>query len=72
MARRSKASFEKRAREKKKAEKAAEKREARAQRGDDARPGTPAVATSDDLAGYGLASDEASDEPDADDDSQAS
>jgi len=60
MARRSKASFEKRAREKKKADKAAQKRETRQQRTGDAQPGSPPVATADDLAGYGLISDESS------------
>lgn len=54
MARRSKASLLKRQREQKKAEKAAHKREARAER-DAAAPGSGAqVASEEDLAGYGL------------------
>ena len=55
MARKSKASLFKRQREQKKAEKAAHKREARAQRG--APEGAPGaqVASDEDLAGYGLA-----------------
>lgn len=58
MARRSKASFEKRAREKKKSEKAAMKREARALRGDEPRESDVDVATTEDLAGYGFPVDE--------------
>ncbi|MCG8591727.1 MAG: hypothetical protein MJE66_20710 [Proteobacteria bacterium] len=70
MARRSKASFEKRAREKKKAEKAAQKREARSQRADEAREGDSAVATAEDLAGYGVATDEPTEADEASDDSE--
>jgi hypothetical protein len=54
MARRNKASFQKRAREKKKAEKAALKREQRSQRERETPGSEPQVATPDDLADYGL------------------
>jgi hypothetical protein len=58
MARRNKASLFKRQREQKKAEKAAHKREARAQRETpEGASGTP-VASAEDLAGYGLSQDD--------------
>jgi hypothetical protein len=54
MARRSKASLFKRQREQKKAEKAAHKREARAQRTTPEGASGTQVASDEDLAGYGL------------------
>jgi len=54
MARGSKPSVLKRQRERKKAEKAATKREERAARKEDQEGSGSAVATRDDLAGYGL------------------
>jgi hypothetical protein len=56
MARRSKPGVLKRQRERKKAEKAAWKREQREQRAQHKGEGAGLVATRDDLAGYGLAS----------------
>ena len=54
MARRNKASLFKRQREQKKAEKAAHKREARAQRDTPESASGTQVASAEDLAGYGL------------------
>ncbi len=59
MARRNKASVLKRQRERKKAEKAALKRELRVQREPAETEPANRVATSEDLAGYGLVEDEA-------------
>jgi len=56
MARRSKMSFQKRQREKKKAEKAALKRDERSRREKEPREGGGTVATPDDLADYGFPS----------------
>jgi len=71
MARRSKTSFQKRNREKKKADKAAQKRDARAQRAEEPRPGEPPVATNEDLADYGFAPDEPGESSDDDSDRSA-
>lgn len=55
MGRRTKSSFQKREREKRKAEKASRKRELKEERAQEPRQGSEEVATQDDLAGYGLA-----------------
>ena len=55
MGRRTKTSFQKREREKRKAEKASRKREIKEERSSEPRDESEVVATEDDLAGYGLA-----------------
>ena len=62
MARRNKASFQKREREKKKAEKAAMKREMRGQK--ERSEDESLVASQDDLAAYGLGPEDEGEEPD--------
>jgi hypothetical protein len=58
MGRRTKTSFQKREREKRKAEKASRKRELREERSSEPKDESEEVATEDDLAGYGLAPEE--------------
>ena len=58
MGRRTKTSFQKREREKRKAEKASRKRELRDERSQEPKDDSEEVATEDDLAGYGLAPEE--------------
>ena len=55
MGRRTKTSFQKREREKRKVEKASRKRELKEERSQEPRDVSEEVATLDDLAGYGLA-----------------
>ncbi len=55
MGRRTKTSFQKREREKRKVEKASRKRELKEERSQEPRDVSEVVATEDDLAGYGLA-----------------
>lgn len=55
MGRRTKTSFQKREREKRKVEKASRKREIKEERSSEPRDEAVEVATEDDLAGYGLA-----------------